>query len=100
MENKFMYICETCNYNTNDWSNYDKHNLTKKDAKLNKANVEFIYICEPCEYKTNDYSCFEGHKKTKKHQRIECYTKRGEWKKYSDRGYNARGWIIKERHYA
>ena len=83
-----------CNYHTNDWSNYDKHNLTKKHAKLSGKKIDFIYVCKPCEYKTNDYSDFEMHKETKKHQGIDCYIERGEWKKYADRGYNARGWIL------
>ena len=98
METTHRYNCETCNYHTNDWSNYDKHNLTKRHAKLNNlTNVEFIYICEPCEFKTNDYSCFEEHQTSKKHRKTNCYIVRGGWKMYEDRKYNAQGWILRER---
>ena len=73
MENNYRFNCETCNYHTNDWSNYDKHTLTKKHASFNLTNVEFIYICEPCKYKTNDCSDFEQHKRSKKHKKVNCY---------------------------
>ena len=93
----FKFNCEVCNYHSNDWSNYDKHNLTKKHSELNNTNIDYIYICEPCTFKTNDKRNFENHRKSKKHAEFNSFMVRGEWKKYSDRNYNARGWIIKEK---
>ena len=98
MDQTFYYNCETCNYHTNDNTNYNKHVLTRKHARLNDTELKLIYVCELCDHKTSDYSNFLEHGKSKKHKAMEKnipgYMVRYEQKEGGL--YDAQGWIYKK----
>ena len=59
---KMKYTCNFCNFNTNNKTNFDKHNLTPNHLKnkennktVEQINAELIYECPNCnkKYKSN-----------------------------------------------
>ena len=70
------YVCELCDYNTRNKTNFNTHNLTRKHIlKQNEAiNLENIpkntakkYVCELCDYNTINKKDFNKHNFTRKH---------------------------------
>lgn len=58
-----MYSCETCNYDTSDKSNLNKHLTSKKhlDKINNVKKVKKVYTCPECEYQTTNKSNLNKH---------------------------------------
>ena len=40
------YFCDKCNYNTNDKSNFNRHNLTKRHIMQSKPIIDISIIME------------------------------------------------------
>src|SRR5579885_1195444 len=59
------FYCNTCNYGTDNKSNFNKHNKIPTHLKLIAGeSTTKTYKCdvEGCEYSTKDSSNFKGHK--------------------------------------
>ena len=65
------YICTTCNYNSDNKSNYEKHLLTAKHISLinNTKKVTVKYICEICNYTSSNKRSYNIHLTTTKHKK-------------------------------
>jgi hypothetical protein len=70
------YVCELCDYNTRNKTNFNTHNLTRKHiVKQNEAinlentpkNTAKKYVCELCDYNTINKKDFNKHNLTRKH---------------------------------
>lgn len=74
----FYYICEKCDFKSNNKTHYKNHLQTKKHntSKNTSKPSSFCYICENCKFKTNNKSHYNHHIHTEKHKRkhdmIEC----------------------------
>lgn len=63
-----IQICESCNYQTEDKSDFNKHLKTVKHLKNVKGeSKERKYECKCCNYEEIDKSNFNKHLKSKKH---------------------------------
>ena len=66
------YICEKCEYKTDNKKDYSKHLLTNKHIQQMNGNPTKPpkYICENCEYKTDNKKDYSKHLLTAKHIKI------------------------------
>ena len=70
---KYLYVCESCNYNSNNKYNYDMHIKTKKHFYVNKHTTISVpsiekYICMVCKYESHRLNDYNKHLLTKKHR--------------------------------
>ena len=63
------YICEKCDYKTDNKKDYSKHLLTNKHIQQMNGNPTKLpkYICENCDYKTDNKKDYSKHLLTSKH---------------------------------
>ena len=76
----FSYICENCDFKSNNKSHYNKHLQTNKHKSYTELQngykmdtktenkTSFSYICEKCDFKSNNKTHYESHLQTKKHK--------------------------------
>ena len=58
------YVCEVCDYKTDNKYSFNRHNKSKLHEKRTKQGTkENIYSCNDCEYKTNNKSNYNRHLK-------------------------------------
>jgi len=67
------YSCESCDYNTSNKTNYEKHLQTEKHFEKINCNIATssckklqVFFCETCDYGTNKKSDFIKHRETLK----------------------------------
>ncbi len=63
IDNKRVFNCSSCDYNTSRKSSYDKHNLSSKHQQSKLANDK-PYQCQFCKERFTHASSFSRHKKT------------------------------------
>ena len=65
---EYKYSCDTCNYNTNKKSSYDKHKLSNKHTKLTASKLLDVdkcpYTCKNCHKNYKSRVGLWKHKKT------------------------------------
>ena len=75
-----LYICESCNYHSDNKYNYDMHIKTKKHLFYVNKNVSVaidsieIYTCLVCKYESHRLNDYNKHLLTKKHKINELET--------------------------
>ena len=58
------YICEVCEYETENKYSFNRHNKSKlHEKRMNKGTKENIYACSECNYKSNNKSNYNRHLK-------------------------------------
>ena len=67
------YSCESCDYNTSNKTNFEKHLQTEKHFEKINCNIATSsckklqsYFCENCDYTTNNKADFSKHRETLK----------------------------------
>jgi hypothetical protein len=67
------YSCESCDYNTSNKTNYEKHLQTEKHFEKINCNIATssckklqLYLCENCDYTTSHKSHYDKHCETLK----------------------------------
>lgn len=92
MEENFRFICEECNYMTDDKSNYNKHFKTNKHLnkiRRTQINENKIYYCKGCNKKFNNRTSLWRHNKKclidKEQEQYDCeYNSLSEDEEYDD----------------
>jgi hypothetical protein len=72
------YVCEFCDYNSKNLTNYKKHLMTEKHRKqqvrqdATQKVVEKVvnnYVCEICHYNSKNLTNYKKHLMTEKHRK-------------------------------